>query len=311
MALPKLNIRQTIEGMPLAFSAEAAGDLTGDIQFDITGTEPGIYHLHIAKGECTFRVGPADEPTLTINTPSDVWLKISRGELSGQDALMQGLYTASGDLSLLLKMDSLFKNVSDTDFEAPVSQRPAGPIPLPGMAWMTVAFIPWILHWVTFDIPGVSRWISVGVPLMLSILIVGYRLATNSQSADSQHPTWLEWGGLGFFTLANVLILNGDIGFSEWGSIVSSLVMGSLWLGSLLFSKSPLSAEYSKWGFVKALWRNSMFLYPNAVISLMWGWQFLAASLLGVVAILLPEQVVIFTVLRYLLLVPSFIFTSV
>lgn len=311
MALIKLNIRQTIEGMPLTFNADAAGNLTATIQFDIKGTETGVYHLLIAKGECTFHTGPVDEPALTVDTPSDVWLKISRGELSGQDALMQGLYTASGDLSLLLRMDSLFTSAIDADFEAPASQRPAGPIPLPGMAWMTAAFIPWILHWVTFDIPGVSRWISVGLPLLLSMLIVGYRLDTSSQSADSQHPTWLEWGGLGFFAFASVLILTGDIGFSEWGSIVSSVVMGGLWLGSLMFSKTPLSAEYSKWGFVKALWRNSMFIYPNAVISLIWGWQFLAASLLGVAAILLPEQMMIFTVIRYMLLVPAFIFTSV
>ena len=311
MALLKLNICQTIEGMPLTFNAEAAGVLTATIQFDITGTDPGIYHLHITKGECTFHTGPADEPTLTVDTPSDIWLKISRGELSGQDALMQGLYTANGDLSLLLRMDSLFKSADDADFEAPTSQRPAGPIPLSGMAWMTGALIPWILHWVTFDIPGVSRWISVGLPLLLSTLVVGYRLFASSQATDAQYPTWLEWGGLGFFALASVLTLTGDIGFSEWGSIVSSVVMGGLWLGSLMFSKTPLSAEYSKWGFVKALWRNSMFIYPNAVISLMWGWQFLAASLLGVAAILLPEQMMVFTVIRYMLLVPAFIFTSV
>ena len=311
MTLAKLNIRQTIEGMTLTFNATAAANLSAAIQFDITGIEPGVYHLHIAKGECTFRAGPVDEPTLTINTPSDVWLKISRGELSGQEALMEGLYTASGDLSLLLKMDSLFKSAEDADFEAPANQRPAGPIPLPGMAWMTVAFIPWILHWVTFDIPGMSRWISVGLPLLLSMLIVGYRLVTSSQPTDSQYPTWLEWGGLGFFTLASVIMLTDDIGFSEWGSIVSSVVMGGLWLGSLMFSKNPLSAEYSKWSFTKALWRNSMFIYPNAVISLIWGWQFLAASLLGVAANLLPEQVIIFTVIRYLLLVPAFIFSSI
>jgi apolipoprotein N-acyltransferase len=289
MAQLKLNIRQTIEGMPLAFNAKAAGGLSATVQFDVTGTESGVYHLRIVKGECTFHIGPADEPTLTINTPSDVWLKISRGELSGQTAFMQGLYTASGDLSLLLRMDSLFKSTADADFEASTSQHPAGPIRLSGMAWMTVAFIPWILHWVMFDIPGVSRWISVGLPLLLSILIVSYRLITGSQSANSPDPTWLELGGLGFFTLASVLALTGDIGFSKWGSIVSSVVMGSLWLGSLLFSKTPLSAEYSKWGFIKTLWQNSMFIYPNAVISLMWGWQYLAAALLGVVAILLYE----------------------
>ena len=232
---------------------------------------------------------------------------------------MQGLYTASGDLSLLLKLDSLFGANDQVDFEAPRSQRPPGPIPLPGMAWMVVAFAPWILHWITFDIPGVSRWISVGLPLLLSALIVGYRLAFNrpaslsSKQPTPQSPTLMEWGGLGFFALASLLVLIGNTGFSVWGSVTSSLVMGGLWLGSLLFSRtrSPLSVDYSKWAYIKALWRNSMFIYPNAVISLMWGWQFIFASMLGIAAILLPEQMVIFTVTRYLLLIPAFIFTSV
>ena len=132
-------------------------------------------------------------------------------------------------------------------------------------------------------------------------------------------PTWLEVGGLGFFALAGVLTLTGDAGpalskvegFAVWGSVVSSVVMAGLWLGTLLFSDSPLSAEYSKWDYVKSLWRNSMFIYPNAVISLMWGWQFIVAALLGAAAILLPNLMVIFTVTRFLLQVPAFIFTFV
>jgi len=304
MQIPiKLNLRQTLEGMPLTFDPTAAEGLAATIQFDMTGPEPGVYHLRIADGECTFHAGPVAAPTLTITTPSDVWLRISNGELSGQEALMQGLYTAEGDLSLLLKMDSLFKPSDQVSFEAPSGQRPAGPIPLSGMAWMTIAFLPWIIHWITFDIPGVSHWISVGLPLLLSALIVGYRLAFDK-------PTWMEWGGLGFFALASVLALTGDAGFAVWGSVVSSVVMGSLWLGTLLFSDMPLSGNYSRWGYIKALWRNSMFIYPNAVISLMWGWQFIAAALLGVAAILLPNLMVVFTVLRYLLQVPAFILTS-
>ncbi|OQY22464.1 MAG: hypothetical protein B6I35_05945 [Anaerolineaceae bacterium 4572_32.2] len=299
-----LNLRQTLEGMTLAFDPTAAGDLAATIQFDVSGPEPGVYHLRIVGGECTFHIGPAAAPTLTISTPSDIWLKISRGELSGQEALMQGLYSAEGDLSLMLKMNDLFKPTDQVSFDAPPRQRPAGPISLSGMAWMTVAFLPWIIHWVTFDIPGVSHWISVGLPLLLSALIVGYRLIFDK-------PTWMEWGGLGFFALAGGIALTGNDGYAVWGSIVSSVVMGGLWLSSLIFAKMPLSGEYSKWSFTRTLWRNSMFIYPNAVISLMWGWQFIVAALLGVAAILLPNLMVVLTVIRYLLLVPAFIFTSV
>ncbi len=304
MKIPaNLSLRQTLEGMPLTFDPDAAFGLNVTIQFDVSGGEPGVYHLSIAEGECHFHTGPAKSPTLTVATPSDVWLKISRSKLSGQDALIQGLYTASGDLSLMLKMDALFKSASDTSYEAPASQRPAGPITIPGMAWMTIAFIPWILHWSTFDIPNVRHWISVGLPILLSIMIVIYRLTF-------ERPTWMEWGTFGFFTLSGALALTGSAGYAHWGSIVSTLVMAGLWLSSLQFSKTPLSGEYSKWGFIKGLWGNSMFIYPNAVISLMWGWQFIAASALGIAALLLPEQMLILTLTRYLLLVPAFIFTS-
>ena len=85
--------------------------------------------------------------------------------------------------------------------------------------------------------------------------------------------------------------------------------MGSLWLGTLVFTDMPLSANYSKWGYNKRMWRTSLFIHPNTVISLMWGWQFLVASLFGGGAILLPHLVTVLTVIRFLLLVPTFIFT--
>jgi len=121
------------------------------------------------------------------------------------------------------------------------------------MAWMTIAFIPWMILWITFDIPGVSRWISIGLPLLISALVVGYRLVftrPSSQSSDSsltQAPTLFEWGGLGFFAVAGLFVLIGNDWFGEWGSVVGTIVMGGLWLGSLVFSQMPLSADYSKW----------------------------------------------------------------
>jgi putative sterol carrier protein len=314
MSIPKnLTLRQTLEGMPLTFNIQAADGLEAIIQFDVSGSEPGIYHLEIANGRCTFHEGVAASPTMTILTPSEVWLKISRGEMTGYDALMQELYTATGEITLLMKMDGLFGKVSEANYVAPASQRPAGPLPLKGMDWLAIAFIPWIIHWITFHIPGISHWFSVGLPLLLVALIVIYRLIFSrptSQITNPQLPTFMEWGGLGYFSLAAALALTSTTVYVAWGSVFSSLAMAGLWLASLKFASVPLSAEYSKWGFVKALWKNSMFIYPNAVISLMWGGQFFAASILGVLAILLPEQEMLFTVTRYLLLVPAFIFTA-
>jgi putative sterol carrier protein len=295
-----LTLRQMLEGMTLAFAPEAADGLDATIQFNVTGPEPGTYHVRIAEGDCTFHMGASDDPRLTITTPSDVWLKISRGELDGGQALMKGLYQAEGDLSLLLQMGMLFG--SEPAVDAPFDQRPPGPLALSGMTWMMLAFVPWMIHWITFDIPEVGHLISVGLPFVLSLLIVGYRLRFDK-------PTWLEWGGLGYFTLAGLLTLMGDPGFAIWGLVVSQVVMGGLWLSSLVAFNMPLCGEYSKWGYNRKLWCISLFIHPNAAISLVWGWQFLVAALLGVGAVLFPERALMLTVARYALLIPCYIFT--
>lgn len=305
MTTPRnLTLRQMLEGMTLAFDPAAAKGLNATIQFEITEPKPDTYHLRIADGDCTFHLGGADDPDLTIATPADVWLRISRGELDGQEALTRGLYQVNGDLSLMLRMDDLFKSEEKMSYQAPPDQRPGGPIPIPGMAWMTVAFLPWMIHWITFDLPGVGPWVSVGLPFLLSLLIVGYRLAFD-------RPTLLEIGGLGFFTLAGALTLMADVGFATWGSVISQVVMGVLWLGSLVLSDMPLCGEYSKWGHTKKLWRTSLFIHPNAAISLAWGWQFLVAALIGAAAVLLPHLEGVLTTVRYLLLAPTFVFTFV
>jgi putative sterol carrier protein len=49
-----------------------------------------------------------DAPTLTIKTPSEVWLAVANKEIDGQQAFMEGKYTAQGDMGLLMRMRSLF-----------------------------------------------------------------------------------------------------------------------------------------------------------------------------------------------------------
>jgi len=105
--LPK-TCRELIQAMPMGFKTQDAGDLTAKIQFEVAGAENFISHLKIGEGSCVYEDGPADKPNLVIKTPADVWLKISRGELSGQKAFMEGRYKVEGDMSLLMKLGRLF-----------------------------------------------------------------------------------------------------------------------------------------------------------------------------------------------------------
>ena len=123
-------MRDMIAGMALVFNPDEAGDLQAAVQFDVSpstgfrtgGDEPGQYYLRIAEGECAAFEGTHPEPTLTIHTPSEVWLRISRGELDGAQAMMSGQYSVEGNLGLLMRFDKLFstalRQAQDTALEA-------------------------------------------------------------------------------------------------------------------------------------------------------------------------------------------------
>ena len=103
------SCRELLQSMPLGFDPAAAGDLEAVYQFEIAGGEKFIAHLRICGGKCTFHEGPAAKPGVAIKSSADVWLGISRGEIDGRQAFMAGKYKVEGDLSLLMKLGSLFR----------------------------------------------------------------------------------------------------------------------------------------------------------------------------------------------------------
>ena len=298
-----LTLRQRMEVMPLIFNPNACPDLEAKVQLNITGSEPGVYTLQIANNECVFQTSSCPEPSLSINAPSNVWLGILRGQISGQDALAQSLYSAQGDLSILQKWDVLFQMNGTRNLKAPASQRLAGPIQWSGSTWMAVALISWIIFWISFGSFGFSAWISVGIPLLLSAIIVGYRLMFN-------RPDWLEMGGLAFFTLGGVLSLAGIHAFTIWGTVWSNLILGILWLASLIIGNEPLSMQYVKWQFDRRIWGFGLFMHINAVISLVWGFQTILAAMVGTIGVMFPSINAVMTILRYLTMVPAYYFTA-
>jgi putative sterol carrier protein len=102
------DMRLLLRGMATMFNAQVARDLKATIQFEVTGKQTGNWFFIIKKGRCILNEGRADSPTLTIKTPSEVWLAIANKEIDGQKAFMEGKYAAEGDLSLLMRLKSLF-----------------------------------------------------------------------------------------------------------------------------------------------------------------------------------------------------------
>jgi putative sterol carrier protein len=301
MAKQGMNLRQKIEGMTLFFDPEASGELEAVIQYDFSGEEPGKYCVCISNGESTFHIGEEIDPTLTIEAPSHVWEGIIAGELDGADAMARGLYRAEGDISLLLRMGELFKPGSGDALKAPRTQKYPGPLRLSGVLWMQLAFLPLYVFWFLFDAGSISRWISVGVPLLLSLLTLAYRLRYGL-------PTWMEVCNAVFFSLAGLAVLLDYGTFINWGVEMSQAVLGVVWLATI-FQASPLTAEYVKWGYIKPMWRNSLFIHPNAVLTLMWGWIYLFMAALGIIVKTSESSGTVLTIIRYGILVVATIVT--
>ena len=102
------DMRLLLRGMAATFNSQTAGNLKATIQFEVTGKQAGNWFLSIENGKCTFHEGKVNDPNLTIQTPSEVWLAIANKEMDGQQAFVEGKYTATGDMSLLMRMRSLF-----------------------------------------------------------------------------------------------------------------------------------------------------------------------------------------------------------
>ena len=103
------SLKEAFTSMPQNFKAEKAAGVSAVVQFKVTGAEAGNWIMEVKEGKCTMAEGEAPSPNITINTPSDVWLKILRRELDGTTAFMGGQFTFTGDMGILMQMNSWFE----------------------------------------------------------------------------------------------------------------------------------------------------------------------------------------------------------
>jgi putative sterol carrier protein len=74
----------------------------------ISGSETLENHIAIKDQSCRLIQGRAENPTLTIDSPSDIWLKVCTGQMDPKAAYFEGKYKVDGDMELLMKMGVLF-----------------------------------------------------------------------------------------------------------------------------------------------------------------------------------------------------------
>ncbi len=119
---PFKTIKALFAAMPSGMNPEAADGMDAVVQFHLTGSETMDGHFIIKEGGCTYNDGVHPNPTTTIRSDSELWLAISNGETSGEEAFLRQKYTAEGDMTILLKFNQLF---ALAEIEDPCESIPA------------------------------------------------------------------------------------------------------------------------------------------------------------------------------------------
>jgi len=201
--------------------------------------------------------------TTRIETPFSVWRSIALGEISGQDALMQGRYKVLGDFGLMMKWDDLFGD--------PAPAKPAaenGPAEKRERKTNMMALLaPWIAVWVA---PAINPFWGgmAGVALAAFVPLLWFVFK----------PVPFEQIGVPIvagFSLAALLGADPRIVVS-----LSYAAFGLIWLVGA-FTKTPLTAYYSanQYGGEKAF-GIPLFTRTNRILTAAWGALYLVMPVL-------------------------------
>jgi putative sterol carrier protein len=106
--LAEKTARQLLEEMPETFRGERAGRADVVVQFQISGEGGGNWYVTIRDKTCTVSEGVAESPDATVRVDASDYVALSTGKLSSMRAFTTGKVKASGDISLLQRMDRWF-----------------------------------------------------------------------------------------------------------------------------------------------------------------------------------------------------------
>ena len=96
-ALPSKIDKGKLAGMNATFQFVASGDGGGD------------WFVKISHGDYEIGKGKADNPTIVLTAAAPDWLALMNGQMNGQTAFITGKLKIQGDMTLAMKLESLFQ----------------------------------------------------------------------------------------------------------------------------------------------------------------------------------------------------------
>lgn len=225
------------------------------------------YLLVLGKERCEVLTDGSRMPDMTIETPFEVWLAISRGEIGGSEALGQGKYRVLGDFEMLSSWGTYFGTGSSGGAAAKKVEK-AVPDELKPPKMLSM-LIPWIVFWIAVSFNATTGSIAtIAVTALLPAFFVVVR-----------KRRLLLWDLLSCLMVTTLSLAAYCIGEGDLVTTVSYLFFGQMWLLSCT-KKEDLCASYVKYGYGgDAALDNPLFSKTCHILTLAWGALYVATGI--------------------------------
>lgn len=92
----------------LKLDPEKTAGMNATYQFVASGEGGGNWYVNITNGDAQVNEGMADNPTIVLTASAEDWLDMVNGKMNGQTAFLTGKLKIQGDVTLAMKLESLF-----------------------------------------------------------------------------------------------------------------------------------------------------------------------------------------------------------
>lgn len=82
--------------------------MEASFQFEATGDGGGDWCVNVGGGKAEVIEGKGESPTIVMTATAEDWLALVNGDLNGQTAFLTGKLKIQGDMTLAMKLESLF-----------------------------------------------------------------------------------------------------------------------------------------------------------------------------------------------------------
>jgi putative sterol carrier protein len=103
------TIQEFFDALPSKLEPARLAGMNASFQFVATGDGGGDWFVKIANNAGEVGSGKVDSPTIVLTAAASDWLALMNGQMNGQTAFITGKLKIQGDMTLAMKLESLFQ----------------------------------------------------------------------------------------------------------------------------------------------------------------------------------------------------------